>query len=95
MVHEVRDYILSEVAKGPRRSIASIAEKYFITEKTLTREFKKEFGISLKKFKVQERMKVAKAMMEKGIENSLIAAQLGYSNVFNFKREFNKHFHHK
>lgn len=92
IVQEVKEYIIAVVAKGPRQTIATIAALHYISEKTLAREFSRTFGISLKKFKVIERMKVARSMMEQGIPLAVIAGQLGYSTAYNLRREFYNHF---
>lgn len=93
IVDEVRDYIISTVAKGPRQDISVIASRYFIGEKTLCRVFRNTFGLTLKQFKLAERMKVAAQMREEGACLQEIAEKLGYSSVFNLQREYVKHFH--
>lgn len=93
IVHEVRDYIVSTVAKGPRQDISIIASQHCIGEKTLCRVFRSTFGISLKQFKLAERMKVASKMREEGFSVHDIAGKLGYSTVHNLQREYVKHFH--
>lgn len=95
IVNEVRDYIVSTVAKGPRQDISVIASQYFIGEKTLSRVFRNTFGITIKQFKLAERMKVASQMREQGAGLHEIAETLGYSSVFNLQREYVKHFHVK
>ncbi|MFB6453790.1 helix-turn-helix domain-containing protein [Chitinophaga sp. Hz27] len=94
IIQEVKEYIISTVAKGPRQSIDAIASKHYISPKTLTREFSKTFGLSIKKYKIQERMKVAKNMLKQGSSIQELANQLGYSTVFNFRRAYYKHFSH-
>lgn len=95
IVHEVKDYIISTVAKGPRQDIAVIASQYFIGEQTLCRVFRNTFGVTLKQFKLNERMKVAHQMREEGTSLHEIADKLGYSSVHNLQREYVKHFHAK
>lgn len=92
IVHEVKDYIVSTVAKGPRQDIAVIASRYYIGEQTLCRAFRNIFGITLKQFKLNERMKVAGRMRAEGASLSEIAGKLGYSSVHNLQREYVKHF---
>ncbi|BAV06876.1 hypothetical protein FLA_2896 [Filimonas lacunae] len=95
IVHDVRDYIISTVAKGPRQDISIIASQYYIGEKTLSRVFRNTFGITLKQFKLSERMKVAAQMREQGTSLQEIAVKLGYSSVHNLQREYMKHFNYK
>ncbi|OPH58184.1 DNA-binding response regulator [Paenibacillus ferrarius] len=66
-----------------------IANYVYLNPDYLDRIFKKETGISVTEYLVQERMGMAKELLSKsGMSISSIAAHVGYSNLAHFSKRF-------
>ncbi len=70
-----------------------IANLFFITEKTLIKTFKQEFGITPHYYLMNYRMEKAKTLLiSDRICPSHVYPLVGYSDFHSFRRQFKKHF---
>ncbi|KQX45935.1 response regulator transcription factor [Paenibacillus sp. Root444D2] len=68
-----------------------VANHVFLNPDYLDRTFKKETGMSVTEYLVQERLKIAQELLTKSdMTVTAIAAHVGYSNVSHFSRRFKK-----
>ena len=77
------DRILSFIHKNLPRSIgrAEIARAVYLNPEYLSRLFKKEMGIGLNDYLVQERMKIAQSLLKNtSFSISIVASKVGYIN---------------
>lgn len=73
-------------------SRAEIADAVFLNPEYLSRLFKKETGVSLNEFIINEKIEQAKSMLEgTDIPVSLIALKTGYANFSYFSQVFRRH----
>jgi AraC-like DNA-binding protein len=74
-------------------SVMQLANILFMNEDYLTRVFKREMGISIKKYIINERMAYARTLLEtKSVSVAEVAEQVGYSSYSYFVAAFSKHF---
>lgn len=65
----------------------------YLNPEYLSRLFKKEMGIGLNEYLVQERMKIAESLLRNtSFSISIIASKVGYVNFSHFARAFKKEF---
>lgn len=82
-------YIKNNLPNATSR--AEVAEFLHLNEEYFTRLFKQYTGYTFKDFEMQERMNLAKNMLEhSNLPISLIAARAGYSNFSYFSKIFKK-----
>ncbi len=75
-------------------SLPEIAEAVHLSPDYATKIFKKETGITIKEYLIQERMEQAKKMLlAQNATVSEIALEVGYSNLSYFIRAFRSYFH--
>lgn len=89
------DRILSFIHKNLPRSIgrAEIARAVYLNPEYLSRLFKKEMGIGLNDYLVQERMKIAQSLLKNtSFSISIVASKVGYINFSHFAKAFKKAF---
>jgi two-component system response regulator YesN len=85
----VISYIHKNIEHDVSRS--DIAEHVFLNPEYLSRLFKKEKGVLLKDFIIEEKLKIAQSLLtETNIPISLVASKVGYSNFSNFSQIFKK-----
>ncbi|HEY0827315.1 MAG TPA: response regulator [Bacilli bacterium] len=85
--HYIADHIFEEISRDDLAKCAHINSSY------LSRLFKKEVGISLTDFIVQERMKKVKELLTHSDEMiSNIARSFHYTNFSHFSKMFRKHY---
>lgn len=90
---QILDYILNNIENLDMGGVKELAAAFYITPKTLTREFKKWFGLTVREFIKQERLNLAyKLIHEKGMMVFEAGILTGYSDTGNFSREFKKKF---
>lgn len=73
-------------------SVEALAESLGVNRIYLTRLFKADYGISIKKYLVSVRMSHAKRFIEDGHSVSEAADMVGYSDVFAFSKMFKSYF---
>ena len=71
-----------------------IAQNFYISPSNLHKIFKEQTGETINSFIINERMKMARVMLEKGIKIGDIAEKLNYCNTQYFIRQF-KMYHGK
>ncbi len=89
LVRQIEQYI----AKHLRESsllVAGIAEAMYLNKDYLNRVFKKEKGISISQYLIQERMKLAAMLLEDGSNVNLVAENVGYNNYPYFASSFKR-----
>lgn len=89
--HDAREFIENNYTQRNCR-VSRIVPNFNTSRKTLTREYKKEFGINMQKHIIQLRMKRAAKLLE---ENNLIkdvTTAVGYENPYSFSRMFKKYY---
>lgn len=93
IAQETAQYILQHLASGDL-SVSTLAKRHYLNEDYLNRVFKREKGVSLNQFIIQERMDLAARLLEnQSLSIAAVAAQVGYMNypyfVSTFKRFYN------
>ena len=86
---------MSFIHKNLPRSIgrAEIARAVYLNPEYLSRLFKKEMGIGLNDYLVQERMKIAQSLLKNtSFSISIVASKVGYINFSHFAKAFKKAF---
>ncbi len=90
VIDKVRNYVSINIYKELTRE--EIASNVFLNPDYLDRIFKKETGVSVNKYLLLERIKIAKEYLSTtDIPVSTIAVKLGYINISNFSGMFKKH----
>lgn len=93
IAHQVWDMIDEAVAIAPLPDIAMISESFDLHPDTLSRVFKKTFGIGLKKFIIKRKMEEAYRLLT--VENRKVrdvSKRLGYNHSFTFSARFKQFF---
>lgn len=89
-VEECVQYIFDHI-DDEEMSITSIADHFYMNPIYLNRIFKKEKGITLNQFMIQERMRLAAHyLQEPGVSAVNAALKVGYSNYSYFSTTFKK-----
>lgn len=71
-------------------SMEELAEELQVGYESFRKEFKKEVGVSPRKFRNEKRMEQACMLLESGIPIKEIAQMVGYEDTFSFSRQFTK-----
>lgn len=88
-VDAIKEYIYHHLDSDIRRE--DIAVAVFMNPNYVSRLFKKVEGISLKEFIVQEKMKMARALLlNSQLPVSIVALKVGYSNFSHFSQVYRK-----
>ncbi|MDR1531307.1 MAG: response regulator [Clostridiales bacterium] len=89
---EVTAYILSHLSDEDL-SVTQIANRYFLNEDYISRVFKREKGVSIKRFIIMERMELAKRLLNgTAVSVTAVAEQTGYSTYSYFEAAFSKYY---
>lgn len=89
VAEEVREYIQNNIEKDI--SCSEIAESLYFSQDYLSRIFKKEAGISLKKYIVETKMQEARLLLQSTLlPVSMIATKVGYTNFSHFSQIYKK-----
>lgn len=89
----VYEYIRDHAMLGPLPKVEEIADKHNIGHRTLLREFKTRFGITLKDFVNHEKMDAAHYLLVKDrLAVHEVSQRLGYADIQSFSRIFRKYF---
>lgn len=89
---ELLDYLQAHPACT--NSLAELADRVHMTEKTLTRYSQKELGMSLHEWKQRMKLMHAIKMLEQGCTVESIALSVGYSTPTAFINMFKKRMHY-
>lgn len=87
---EILNYIDNNYSSECNLSI--LAEKFFISRSTLTRQFKKYLNISPSKYIESRRMSVAKELLEQGESVQNVCSKCGFNDYSHFIALFRKKF---
>lgn len=91
LVCEIKEYIHRNLENDIRRE--DIALSVFMNPNYVSRLFKKVEGISLKEYIIQEKMAMAKALLQNSsLPVSVVALKVGYSNFSHFSQVYRKTF---
>lgn len=91
VVEKVKEYIRQHLAKELSRE--DIAGQVYLNPDYLTRIFKKETGMSISDYILQQRLSIAANLLANtSLSVSLIAAEIGYVNFSHFSRMFKKYY---
>jgi Response regulator containing CheY-like receiver domain and AraC-type DNA-binding domain len=85
----VKQYVHDHISQEIKRS--DIADKLHLNVDYLARIFKKEMGITLKEYILNEKMKVAKNLITStALPMSFVATKVGYDNFSHFSQSYKK-----
>ena len=88
-IEQICQYIYEHLDEDIKR--ADVAEAVFLNPNYVSRLFKNQKGISMKEFIVQEKMKMAKALLKSTIlPISVVAQRVGYTNFSYFSQVYKK-----
>lgn len=83
-----RDIIHTEYASGI--TISEIAQRLNVNRSYLSVAFKEKYGVSPKQYLLNHRMSIAAILLQKQKRVNLVAAAVGYSDMFVFSNAFKK-----
>ncbi|WP_123039612.1 response regulator transcription factor [Cohnella candidum] len=90
VVDKVKAYITKHLEQELNRE--NIAASFFLHPDYINRLFKKETGMSMTEFLLHERLRMATELLEKTEQPvTVIAANIGYTNLSHFAKIFRKH----
>ena len=91
VISKVSDYISNHLESQLWRE--ELAEVVHLNPDYLTRRFKKEMGISLREYVINQKMQEARALIRStGLPVSFVAAKVGYSNFSHFSNSYKRQF---
>ena len=73
-------------------SVSSIAESFGFDRTYLYRAFKSRYGIGIKEYITEVRMRHAKEFLADGMSVGETARLVGYADEFNFSKAYKKHY---
>ena len=83
------DYINAHFAEP--MDLALLSDRFFCSVSSLCHIFKKDFGISIKKYILQKRIHAARMAIQQGRRPEEVSIQYGFSNYSTFYREYRKY----
>ncbi|NMB95953.1 MAG: AraC family transcriptional regulator, partial [Clostridiaceae bacterium] len=89
LVKGVSKYIQENIMET--LSVEEIAHNFYISPSYLHKIFKEETGETINNFIINERMKMARVMLKKGVKIGDIAEKLNYCNTQYFIKQFKMH----
>lgn len=93
VVGQTEEYILRHLQES-ELMVGDIADAMHLNKDYLNRVFKREHGISISQYLIQERMKLAAVLLEDGSNNAnTVAGQVGYQNYPYFASSFKRYYH--
>lgn len=88
-IDRVLQYIYNHIESDLKRT--DIAREVFLNPDYVSRMFKKEMGVSLKEFIINEKMKLAKSLLKSTkLPISTIALRVGYRNFSHFSQSYKR-----
>ena len=92
IVAEVEELIHSNISND-EFMVSDIADKMFLNKDYVNRVFKKEKGLSISQYLIQERMNLAALLLEDGkADVNQVAQKAGYNNYPYFSSSFKRYF---
>ena len=89
LVEQVKAYIIENLKEELR--VETIAKKFYLSSDYLTKIFKKETGVSISDFILEERMFLARELIQAGqMSISRVSYECGYDNYSYFTKLFKK-----
>ena len=85
----VMDYINRHFEQNPELDILS--QKFYCSVSTICHVFKKDFGISIKKYILSKRINAAKMAIQQGGKPEEVSIKYGFSNYSTFYRDYKKY----
>lgn len=73
-------------------TLSDAAKHFFTSERTITREFQKNLGISFHRYLTQRRLMMANNLLRTGLSLEEICQRVGYSDYPTFYRAFKKEY---
>lgn len=77
---------------GDTRSVEELARSVHTSSRTVRREFETETGMSLREWRIRNRMDAAATLLRSDTRVDAVAHRVGYTNVNAFRRVFHAHF---
>lgn len=90
LFEQVLTYINSNLSQ--RITLAETARHFFVSERTVTREFQKNLGVSFYRYVTQRRLLTARNLMFNGVPLKTVCQQTGFSDYPTFFRAFKKEY---
>lgn len=93
LVQQIEEYIRGHLRESDFM-VSNIADALYLNKDYLNRVFKKERGISISQYLIQERMKLAAVLLQDERNNvNIVAEQVGYQNYPYFASSFKRYYH--
>lgn len=73
-------------------TVSDIANKFSFSTSTVSHIFKKDFGVSVKKYITEKRMNEIYLLLQKGERPTVVSTDFGFSNYSTFYRSFCNYF---
>jgi AraC-like DNA-binding protein len=77
---------------GDIRGVDKLAESVHTSARTVERTFQAETGMTLRQWRIRNRMEAAAILLRSGAAPDAVAHRVGYTNVNAFRRVFKGHF---
>ena len=90
LLDRVMAYIEENLAE--RITLAETARHFFVSESTITQQFRKKLGVSFYRCVTQRRLIAAKALIESGVQLEQVGEQVGFTDYSAFYRAFKKEY---
>ena len=90
LLDKVTAYIEDHYAE--HMTIRDIAHKFYISDSSISHQFKQKMGISIYHYVTQRRLISAKNLITKGIALEHVATQVGFSDYSSFYRAFKQEY---
>lgn len=74
-------------------SLEKLAKDMQMGYESFRKDFRKKYGISPGKYRIEKRMEQARMLLESGIPIKEIAQMVGYEDVYSFSKQFTKTYH--
>lgn len=87
---QIMDYINKNYTRTV--TLDDIAKHFFLSVSSVSHIFKEEFGVSIKKYITEKRMKKIRECLQNGNKPQEVAAEFGFSNYSTFYRSYYKTF---
>lgn len=90
LLEQVLSYIETHLSE--RLTLADISRQFFVSESTITQNFRKKMGVSFYRCVTQRRLISAKVLIEQGAAMETVAESVGFSDYSSFFRAFKQEF---
>ena len=90
LLDRVLAYIEENLAD--RITLAETARHFFVSESTITQQFRKKLGASFYRCVTQRRLIAAKALIENGVQLEQVGERIGFTDYSAFYRAFKKEY---